>query len=117
MNIIFGTKEAEQLKEKYIVLELDTITIRNSDPIVAYCIVDTMPIDNLSKTEPFIKLHSDLMENYRKKDWNYCEQAIEQLRGFWGADTDTFYDSLLARIKEYQQNEPDDSWTGIVARN
>ena len=35
MNIIFGTNDAEQLKEKYIVLELDTIAIRNSDPIVA----------------------------------------------------------------------------------
>ena len=27
------------LKEKYIVLELDTIAIRNSDPIVAYCVL------------------------------------------------------------------------------
>ena len=117
MNIIFGTNEAEQLREKYIVLELDTIAIQNREPIVAYCIIENMPLDNLSKAEPYIKLHSDLMVNYRKKDWNYCEQAIEHLRGFWGDDTDTFYDSLLVRIKEYQQNEPDDSWTGIVARN
>ena len=116
MNIIFGTTEAEQLKEKYIVLELDTISIRGSKPIIAYCIVENMPIDNLAKAEPYIKLHSDLMENYRKKDWNYCEQAIEQIRGFWGDDTDTFYDSLLERIKEYQTNEPDDSWTSVVAK-
>lgn len=117
MNIIFGTTEADQLKEKYIVLELDTITIRNSAPITAYCIVEHMPFDNLPKAEPYIKLHADLMENYRKKDWNYCEQAIEHLRGFWGGDTDTFYDSLLERIREYQQKELPDTWTGIVAKN
>ena len=57
------------------------------------------------------------MENYRKKDWNYCEQAIEHLRGFWGGDTDTFYDSLLVRIKEYQQKELPDNWSGIVEKH
>lgn len=117
MHIIFGTSEADKLKEKYIVLELDTIDIQNNGPIVAYCIVENIPLANLPQAEIYMKLHSDLMENYRKRDWNYCEQAIEALRGFWGGDTDTFYDSLLSRIKEYQQNEPDDSWTGIVARN
>ena len=116
MHIIFGTDEAEQLKEKYIVLELDTITIRNSTPIVAYCVVENMPLDNLPKADPYLKLHSDLLNNYRKREWTYCEQAIEYLKGFWGGDTDTFYDSLLERIKEYKQNEPDDSWTGIVAK-
>ena len=39
MNIIFGKQEAEKLNEKYIVLELDTVTIKSSDAITAYSVV------------------------------------------------------------------------------
>jgi len=116
MNIIFGTQEAKKLDDKYIVLELDTITIRQSNPITVYCVVENLPLTKLTEAEPYKLLHTDLLENYRKRDWNYCEQAIEKLQGFWGADMDTFYDDLRQRVEAFKQEEPDDNWTGIVPR-
>jgi len=116
MNIIFGKEEAEKVGDKYIVLELDTVTIRSSTPITVYCVVENMPFADLHKADPLKKLHLELMENYRKRNWNYCEQAIEHLMGAWGNEVDTFYDNLLARVIDYKDNEPADSWTGIVAK-
>ena len=116
MNIIFGKKEVEQLEEKYIVLELDTITIRSSNPITVYCVVETIPLEQFPKLEPLKKLHSELMIKYRTRNWNFCEQAIEQLMGCWGKDVDSFYDILLTRIQEFKENEPDSDWTGIIAK-
>ena len=82
MNIIFGTDEAEKLHGKYIVLELDTVTIRSSNPITAYCIVENLPLEEFAKVDIFKKLHTDLMENYRKRNWDFCIQAIDHLLGF-----------------------------------
>jgi hypothetical protein len=116
MNIIFGTSEAEELDDKYIVLELDTITIKNSTPITVYCVVENLPLTKLTEAEPYKILHANLMENYKKRDWNFCEQAIEKLLQFWGADMDTFYDSLQKRVLEYKDTEPAENWTHIVPR-
>lgn len=116
MNIIFGTSEAEKLNDKYIVLELDTITIKNGAPITAYCIVENLPLSKLTEADPYRDLHRNLMENYRARNWNFCEQAIEKLMRFWGDDMDTFYHSLQQRLDEYKVNEPDDSWSSIVVR-
>ena len=117
MNIIFGISEAEELKKKYIVLELDTITIRSSKPITVYTVIENMPLDQLPKAEKYIDLHSNLMENYRKRNWDFCLQAITQLLGFWGGQADSFYEVLSARIMSYLENEPDDLWTGVIAKS
>ena len=116
MNIIFGTSEAEQLSEKYIVLELDTVTIKSSTPITVYCIIENIPLEELPKADKFKKLHSDLMEQYRKRNWDFCIQAIEHLMGFWGKQVDTFYEVLSNRLINYKENEPEESWTGIIPK-
>ena len=116
MIIIFGTNEVRKLQDKYIVLELDTVTIKSSGPITAYCVIENMPLDELSRVEILKKLHHDLMEQYRNRNWDFCIQAIEHLIGFWGKQIDSFYEILLDRIEEYKQNEPDENWTGIIPK-
>lgn len=116
MNIIFGEQEAQQLKNKYIVLELDTITIKNSAPTPVYCVIENISMEELSKAENYINIHIALIENYKKRNWDFCQQSIEQLMGFWGGQVDSFYEILEKRISEYKQNEPDESWTGIIAK-
>ena len=117
MNIIFGTAEVTKLQEKYIVLELDTVTIRSSKPITAYGVVENLPLEEFAKVEVFTKLHQDLMDNYRKRNWDFCIQAIDTLMGYWGKQIDSFYTVLLTRIAEYKQNEPDENWTGVIPKN
>ena len=116
MNIILGTADAEKLTDKYTVLELDTITIKSSTPIIAYCVIETIPLEDFPKVEIYKKLHTDLMDHYHNKRWNHCEDSINILKGFWNKELDTFYDSLFERVQHLKENAPDENWTGIIAK-
>jgi hypothetical protein len=117
MNIIFGRDQALSLAAKYTVLELDTIRIKPSDTeITAFCVIESMPIMDMPKVESMKNLHENLLAEYKKRDWNYCIQALEHLSGFWGHEVDTFYDSIRARIQEYSESEPGDDWDGVINR-
>jgi len=116
MNIILGESSMQQLGDKYITLELDTITIGNSTPIKAFCVVDTIPVTEFPKTENLKKMHDTMMKEYHSRNWSFCEQAIEHLHGAWNGELDTFYNELLERINTYKENEPDESWTGIISK-
>ena len=80
MNIIIDPDQIKSYREKYTVLELDTIRILpENTEVIAYCVVDTIPITELPLTESKVNLHNNLLENYRKRDWNYCHQALDHL--------------------------------------
>lgn len=117
MNIIFGRENLSSVDEKYTVLELDTIRIMPVNHVVtAFCLVENIPILNLPKVESMKNLHENLLINYRKKDWNFCTQALEHLVGFWGDEMDTYYQSLNQRISAYIEQDPGDEFDGIVER-
>ena len=116
MNIILGKENADPLKDKYIVLELDTITIGDSEPITAFCVLDAPPSLDPNITKSYANLHTSLMENYHRRDWNFCEQAVEQLMGFWHKELDSFYENINTRIQQYKENDPGPDWTGFIAK-
>jgi hypothetical protein len=117
MNIIFGKENLPTVDDKYTILELDTIRILPINQLVtAYCLVDAIPILNMPKAESMKNLHENLMINYRKRDWNFCTQALEHLIGYWGADMDSYYTSLNERIAKYMEQDPGESFDGIIEK-
>lgn len=116
MNIIFGKERAEPLMTNFTVLELDTIRM-GSQEIVAYCVVDTVPITHMPRLESMKALHANLLLEYRKKNWNYCVQAMEHLMSFWNQDLDSFYQTLLDRVRQYSDKDPGPEWTGVIDRS
>ena len=117
MNIIFDKSHLEQLQSKYTVLELDTFRIESTDQQrTAYCVVENVPILEMAQIESFKNLHANLMDNYRKQDWNYCEQAVEHLIGKWNGELDSFYADLLERIISYKENSPGSDWDPVITR-
>lgn len=116
MNIILGQSHADLIKDKHLILELDTITMGNSTPITAYCVVENLPLEEIALIDNLTNLHRELIKNYRGRNWDFCDQAIEKLLGAWGNQMDTFYTDLLTRVKTFKENEPDESWTGIIAK-
>jgi hypothetical protein len=117
MNIIFGKENLPNTLEKYTILELDTIRILPVNQLVtAYCLVDAIPILNMPKAESMKNLHKNLLINYRKRDWNFCTQALEHLIGYWGADMDTYYTTLNQRIAKYTEQDPGESFDGIIEK-
>lgn len=115
MNIILGKENLETIDKRYVVLELDTIRIKGStDPVTAYCLIDELPLNEISVVAEYSELHNNLLRNYRKRNWNYCENAIEHLRGRWRGEVDSFYDSLTGRIQDLRTATLESDWTGVV---
>jgi hypothetical protein len=117
MHIIFGDDQAQELAKKHPVLELDTFQNGENGPLVrAFCVIENVPIPDLPRIDSMKNLHSNLMINYYKQDWNFCIQAIEQLLGYWGTEVDTFYIDLKHRIENFIETEPGSTWTGIIVK-
>jgi hypothetical protein len=117
MNIIFGTEQAEKLRERFTVLELDTFLFGTNGPkITAYCVVEGIPIDKLPLVESWQSLHEALMKNYQQRNWNYCTTLIEQLMGAWNLEMDSFYDEVNRRIVNLIEENPGEEWTPVINR-
>jgi hypothetical protein len=117
MNIIFEESITPEFKEKYMFLELDKFYFKDIEKTsTAFCALENVPIQDMIQADKFLNLHASLMENYYKRNWNYCEQAIEHLSGRWNGEVDTFYQNLLERVLAYKDNEPGPDWTGAIFR-
>jgi hypothetical protein len=113
MNIIFGLKSVETFEERYTVLELDTFLLQPTNEVVtAYCLVETIPIQEMPAVVSLKELHSNLMAEYRKRNWHYCEDTIGHLTGKWHGELNSFYTELYLRIQTLKQQDLPDSWTG-----
>jgi len=118
MNIIFGDNIAELARKKYTVLELDTFLIESQNQsATAYAIVEQVPLHELAALAQFKTLHENLMMEYRKRNWKYCEDAIEHLKGKWGQVIDTFYTEIYDRIQSLKTQSLPDDWNGVVVKS
>jgi hypothetical protein len=115
MNIIFGDS-IKDIPDSFTVLELDTFKTANGATFVAYCVVEKIPLADFDKLEAYKKVHADLLVNYRRREWTYCEHAIEGLMGKWNGELDSFYSDLLLRVVHFRENPPDHSWCGAMNR-
>lgn len=97
MNIIIGEIAAEKLKENYTVLELETFTV-NDSKVKTYCVVEHIPITEITNLEQYKSLHQKFIEEYYNKNYKFCIDAIEHLTGKFGGELDTFYNTILDRI-------------------
>jgi len=117
MNIIFGEEVAKQVGLKHVVLELDTIRIGGSEPVIAYCVVETIPPETIPVADTAVLMHVALITNYKGRNWEQCELILKDLFGTWGADMDTFYLALHKRIAELKTATLDDTWSPIIQKS
>jgi|TARA_B110000858_G_scaffold141868_1_gene161047 hypothetical protein len=103
MHIVYGKKQAEALRDRYTVLELDTVTVKekNTD-LTLYAVVDTakLSLDSLPKLENWTKLHEDFVIELNKNNTEYCLQAVDHLTGQFGGELDTFYQHVRERFND-----------------
>jgi hypothetical protein len=115
MNIIFKENSAE-IAKKYVVLDLDTFRMPDGSVHTACCVVENIPITELAETETLKILHAGLIENFAKREWSQCEEAITELTGKWGGDMDSYYADLQNRIELFKTTELPPEWTPIIQR-
>lgn len=117
MHIIFGEEQAQELSNKYTVLELDTFQFGDNGLVVtAYCTLETIPLDELTILEQTKKQHGDLIINYGLRNWSDCLAAIEKLQGRWRGELDTFYQDLQSRIQGFIISPPPADWTPVIQK-
>lgn len=115
MNIIFGDHDIEQLQQKYLLLPLDRIRVEpQGRPIQSWCVItqQDIGIEDITRVGDLQLLHEKLMYSYGKKDWSFCERAIEELQGKFLGTLDSFYQELSSRIAKYKQQDPGPDWDG-----
>jgi hypothetical protein len=117
MHIIFGKEQADELANKYTILELDSFKIGSIGPVVtAYCAVENVPLDELPLLVTTKKQHADLLINYRGRAWANCLTAIKELKGKWCGELDTFYNDLETRIMGFVINAPPPDWSPVITK-
>lgn len=111
-----GDQITNEIQDKYIVLELDQFQKdQQHPPVSAYCLVENVPLDELPQADHWQDLHAKLMENYRKANWTFCEQALEHLEGRWNGEVDSFYQELRQRIQDWNGQELSAShWDPVI---
>jgi hypothetical protein len=115
MNIIFK-ENSQEIREKYTVLDLDTFQMPDGSVHTACCVVENIPIEELSQIDSLRETHEGLIANYAKKNWTACEQALQQLLGKWGGELDTYYADLQTRVERLKTLDLDDNWSPVIAK-
>lgn len=99
MQIVFGKENVEQLKEKYTVLELETV-ITPQGTLFPYCVIPVEQIAlNLSNIKADIELHEKFVQAIKDNDIKLCMDLHEYLLGKFGGELDSFYDIVVQRCK------------------
>jgi hypothetical protein len=108
MNIIIGRENAEKLREKYTVLDLEKLVVEGIE-VEVFCLIpaEKIALPDLPHLENWTKLHNDFLNGYHTKQYNYCRQCIEHLTGKFGGEVDTFYEEILKRIDAAEAVNPD----------
>jgi len=118
MKVVFGSEMKDMLGDKFTFLELDTFIEEDKEPVTAYAVIGSsdVTIDEIPIMENHAKLHNDMLKEYKKRNWSYCHQALEHLKGKWRNSLDSFYEVFESRINGLEkQNLPSD-WDGTVTK-
>ena len=100
MQIVFNRVTADQLREKYTVLELEAITV-NDQILEAFCVVPVEHIAmEMATLEYNVSLHEQLVSAIKNNHTDTCMSIIPDLLGKFGGELDSFYEIVFARCKE-----------------
>jgi hypothetical protein len=104
MQIIFKKEVADQLKDKYTVLELETFKVDMPDgttqDMETFCVVpaDKIPLTEMAALDTYKNLHSEFVKSYNEQNYKLCNDIAEHLLGKFSGELDSFYNTILDRI-------------------
>jgi len=99
MQLIFGKDAAEQMKDRFTVLELDTMDYKGT-PVTVYCVVaaEDMSLGEIQFLEENKRMHAYLIEQIAAGNSEKMLEAITHLRGKFGGAVDSYYDEVIKRM-------------------
>ena len=108
MEIIFGRENADQLREKYTVLDLETVTAEDGREMEVFCLVtvEKIGLEELPNLDSWVALHNEFLKGYADKQYDFCLQCIGHLMGKFGGELDSFYTVISDRISATTIDQP-----------
>ena len=117
MNIIFDTENIEAIKSNAVVLELDTFYFSKLDKTTtAYCVIDNIKITEFDKITQIKKLHADLIDAYKCKNFKLCQDLIKVLQGSFDSEVDSFYNEIEKRIQNLNVEHSNKNWSSVIKK-
>ena len=85
MDIIFSRQAAEELSERYTVLELETFEVEDKI-LETFCVVpgDQIPLEEVVKLDHWKKLHNEFVNANKEKNAKLCHDLRPYLKVKWG---------------------------------
>jgi hypothetical protein len=98
MHIVLTKQIADELRQKYTVLELDSMPYQ-TEIVPAYCVLPVECIAmEMSSLDTNIDLHGQLVEAIQNEDCDSAADLCKKLLGKFGGEVDSFYQVILDRI-------------------
>ena len=104
MQIVFNTDMVPELRQRYTVLELETLTLSNGKTWTPHCILpaESLVAADLTKLSADLAQHERLIELLKTRP--NADLAIKNLArgliGAFGGELDSFYETLIERFQE-----------------
>ncbi len=116
MQIIFDENLISKLRERHIVLELDTVYHEGMEkPLTLYTVVEYPGIEDFSLLNDIVDSHNEMIKNYKSNNLELAVIIAENLKKAWNAKLDEFYDSVISTCKHHLENNLE--FTGIKHTN
>lgn len=99
MDIIFSREVAEQMSDKYVILELEQHVV-DDQVLDTFCVVpsEKIPLTETVMLDHWKKLHGDFVQANKDKNGKLCHDLSEYLIGKWGGELDEYYEIVCSRF-------------------
>ena len=99
MQLIFGRSNAEQLRDRYTVLELETVNVEGKD-LEVFCVIpaERIALGEISTIDHSTKLHNEFVTALKEQNHKLCRDLYVHVLGKFGGELDSFYEEIIKRI-------------------
>jgi len=112
MNIIFDKSNIELLRERYTVLELDTVMQpKMVEPLTLYAVIELTNIGDIATLNFFKELHEEFIVEYKSGNWQRAIELATSLHEQFNGELTEFYDLVIDFCQE--SVKVNRSWDGI----
>lgn len=100
MHLIFKEEHKALLEGRYTILELETLHVKDQEPVTAWCVIEAEKIIPEIDMLPLNKaLHDDLLIAIKEDKPDLAKKLCADLKGKFGGELDTFYEEIEKRIE------------------
>ena len=118
VKIVLGSNTAEQIKDEYFVVELDTIAVKGKTVGVnIFTVLEVYDANSVHEYLHALDTHNRMLADYRIRNWSSVRSWLKDLTGEFDGQLDKYYEMMAERISELEINDPGTGWDGVMRLN